>query len=228
MWQPGSGLDKRFITIHLCIRAEGEQIIKPVVIFRGLGIRMSQEEINALNKLTNIRWYFQPKAWADGEFCQWWLQSFKEDLKAAGIEDEVLLGLDGLAAQRCQAFLNRCVEEDVVPFYTPPDCTDVIAPCDHHVFVRLKSLIKQSYQTQSQTSRDEWANSTDNDSLAASTKRVLIAQWVSEAWDTLCTGSDSEEWFKKSFTSTGYLMKLSDPSADIKINGLEGYTVQDQ
>ena len=98
MWQPGTGLDKRFITIHLCIRA-GDQIIKPVIIFRGQGLRISPQEKAALDALTNIRWYFQPKAWADGEFCQWFLESFKADLTAAGIEEEVLLGLDGLKGQ---------------------------------------------------------------------------------------------------------------------------------
>jgi hypothetical protein len=83
VWQPGTGLDKRFITIHLCIRAAGDQIIKPVVIFRGQGVQISQTELDELNKLTNIRWYFQPKAWADGEFCRWWLSAFESDLKSA-------------------------------------------------------------------------------------------------------------------------------------------------
>lgn len=227
MWQPGTGLDKRFITIHLCIRATGEQIIKPVIIFRGQGLQLSQAEVHQLNALTNIKWYFQPKAWADGEFCRWWLQSFKEDLQLAGLGDaEVLLGLDGLAGQHNSAFYDRAVAENVVPVYTPPDCTDVVAPCDHHVFVRLKGLIKDFYHAQSEASREDWASSKDNDSLSASKRRILLAQWVSAAWKILCEGSDSEEWFKKSFTSTGFLMKLRDPSADIKIKGLEGYTVE--
>ena len=100
MWQPGSGLEKRFITILLCIRAEGKQIIKPIVIFRGQGLRISEQEKAALDGLTNIRWYFQPKAWTDGEFCRWFLESFKADLTAANINEEVLLGLDGLPGQR--------------------------------------------------------------------------------------------------------------------------------
>lgn len=35
MWHPGSGTEKRFISVQLCIRPWGEQIVKPVIIFRG-------------------------------------------------------------------------------------------------------------------------------------------------------------------------------------------------
>lgn len=223
MWQPGSGLDKRFITIHLCIRAGGKQVIKPVVIFRGQGIAMSQEEIDFLNSLGNIRWYFQPKAWADTDFCVWWLEQFRADLQEAGVEEEVLLGLDGLKSQHNQQFFRAAAGKDTTLFYTPPDCTDVVAPCDHHVFARLKGLMKGFYRVHSEQNRDFWADSAENDSLCASKRRMLIASWVSEAWDVMCSGSDSEEFFQKAFTSTGFLMKLADPEALISIKGLPDY-----
>ena len=35
--QPSSGLDKRQATLQLCIRAEGQQNVKPVIVFRGKG-----------------------------------------------------------------------------------------------------------------------------------------------------------------------------------------------
>ena len=41
--QPGSGLDKRQATLQLCIRAEGQQTVKPAIIFRGKG-NISTEE----------------------------------------------------------------------------------------------------------------------------------------------------------------------------------------
>ena len=58
--------------------------------------------------------------------------------KLAGVDEEVLLGLDGLKAQNNQPFWDQAVLNGIVPFYTPPDCTDVLAPCDHHAFVQLK------------------------------------------------------------------------------------------
>ena len=35
--QPSSGLDNRQATQQLCIRAEGEQNVKPAIVFRGKG-----------------------------------------------------------------------------------------------------------------------------------------------------------------------------------------------
>ena len=35
--QPSTGLDKRQATLQLCIRAEGEQNVKPALVFRGKG-----------------------------------------------------------------------------------------------------------------------------------------------------------------------------------------------
>jgi hypothetical protein len=221
MWQPGSGIDKRFITLQLCIRPFGLQIIKPILIFRGMGVGISEAEREEFEKLTNIRCYFQTKAWADGEFCLWCLDSFKADLLEAGIHEEVLLGLDGLAAQKTTGFLEKAVDHDVLPVYTPPDCTNVIAPCDHHVFLRLKELLKAFYRQISQTQRAVWADCKNNDSLSQSNKRIQIAQWVSVAWTDMCT--NHEKLFTNAFTSTGFLMKLADPGADIKIKGLDNY-----
>lgn len=183
--------------------------------------KITQQEKDKLNELTNIRWYFQGKAWTDGKFCLWALDKFKEDLHEANLEGEVALGLDGLPAQKTPEFLNKASEQDVLPFYTPPDCTDVIAPCDHHVFLRLKELIKKFYREVSEVQRGVWADSTKNGSLAASNKRVQVARWVSAAWEELC--KNHRKLFLSAFTSTGFLMKLAEPGADIKIKGLEAY-----
>jgi hypothetical protein len=221
MWQPGSGTEKRFVTLQLCIRAAGRQIIKPIIIFRGKGIVVPQHEIDELEKLTNIRFYYQQNAWADGDFCLWCLESFKADLKEAGIDEEVLLGLDGLPAQKTAKFLDTATESNIIPMYTPPDCTDVIAPCDHHVFLTLKNMIKAFYRKMSQALRDLWADSRDNGSLCPSNKRIQIAQWVSAAWAEFCV--HHEELILKAFTSTGFLMKLDNPGSEIKIDGLPDY-----
>ena len=206
-WQPGSGLDKRFITIHLSIRPGGRQIFKPILIFRGQGLQITQAERDQLNVLQALRWYFQPKAWAGTEFCLWSLASFKADLLEAGI-------LDDLQSQHNQVFLNAAVAANVLPFYTPPDCTDVAAPCDDHVFVRMKKLIKNFYRAVSDVNREEWAESSDSNSLSASRRRTMLAQWVNEALKLLCEGSESEAFCMSAFTSTGFLMKLADPSID--------------
>ena len=42
--QPSSGLDKMQATLQLCIRGEGEQNVKPSLVFRGKGNVSSQEK----------------------------------------------------------------------------------------------------------------------------------------------------------------------------------------
>lgn len=56
------GLDKRQATIHLCIRAEGEQCVRAAIIFRGTGRRLSSEELAFYNSIKHlVAVYFQPK-----------------------------------------------------------------------------------------------------------------------------------------------------------------------
>ena len=43
--QPGSGLDKRQATLQICFSPEG--MVKPALIFRGKGKRISQDEVLA-------------------------------------------------------------------------------------------------------------------------------------------------------------------------------------
>ena len=42
--QPSSGLDKRQAMLQLCIRAEGDQHVKPAIVFRGKGKVLSAEK----------------------------------------------------------------------------------------------------------------------------------------------------------------------------------------
>ena len=59
--QPGDGLDKRQATVHLTIRAEGEQIVKPVLVFRGFGVKIPDTEL--VQYPDNISVWWQPRAW---------------------------------------------------------------------------------------------------------------------------------------------------------------------
>ncbi len=54
----GSSLDKRQASLILCIRAEGEQLVRLGIIFRGTGQRISLEEEQAYRKLGNVLYIF--------------------------------------------------------------------------------------------------------------------------------------------------------------------------
>ena len=56
----GSGLEKRQATIQLCIRAEGPQVVRVALIFRGTGQRISSAEQDLYTSLAHlIHVYFQ-------------------------------------------------------------------------------------------------------------------------------------------------------------------------
>ena len=78
--QPKGGLDKRQATIHLCIRAEGPQIVRIALIFRGAGQRINDAERAVYRSLRHLLCvYFQPNAWADELFMFDWLEQFVND-----------------------------------------------------------------------------------------------------------------------------------------------------
>jgi hypothetical protein len=56
----GSGLDKRQASLQLCIRADGEQLVRLAIIFRGTGKRVTEEEALLYRRLSRlIRVYWQ-------------------------------------------------------------------------------------------------------------------------------------------------------------------------
>jgi hypothetical protein len=192
----GSGLEKRQCTLQLCIRAEGPQIIRPMLIFRGQG-HVGRAELLYYDSLDSIQVTWQTKAWADRRVMMDWLDGFDEDIGGSGAtRPEVMLGMDQHGSQMVDEFLEGMVERNIFGVYTPVNCTDVTAPIDHHVGARLKSIISGLYVRDFAANMDQWL-----DHLTAGERRKYIASWVVEAWDLMKTDS---EFFKKVFQSTGF------------------------
>lgn len=65
VWLQGaqSGLEKRECTVQLTIFADGEPRVKPLLIFRGKGLRIKKAEREAYDKRVVVR--FQSNAWCD-------------------------------------------------------------------------------------------------------------------------------------------------------------------
>ena len=85
--QPGNGLDKPQSTLQLCFSPE--KVVKPALIFRGKGMRISKDELMAYDKDVDVYW--QPKAWADTNFCLEWIKETFS--KAVSDIDEYVLFL---------------------------------------------------------------------------------------------------------------------------------------
>lgn len=70
MNQPGSGLEKRQCTLQLAFGPE--TIVRPTLIFRGLGKRISKDEKLAYDKDVNVM--FQHNAWVDTKISEDWVK----------------------------------------------------------------------------------------------------------------------------------------------------------
>ena len=94
--------------------------------------------------------------------------------------------------------------------YTPPECTDVVSPCDHHVGAELKRLMKIFFQADYEVNFAAWNNAT----LSASSRRQKMASWGAAAWAIL---REETELLKSAFVSTGFL---------INRNGTENHLIK--
>ena len=216
----GSGLDKRMATIQLCLRAAGEQIVRIAIVFRGKGVGLCAEERVAYAALSGLlAVYFQPKAWVDEYVALLWLEQFIAE--TGNSQHEKLLGMDQHGAQMTSTFQTRCIDKDIIPAYTPPDTTDVTAPCDHHVFARLKQIINCFYEAELEQNWMRWSLPPDFGGLRAWERRVYLATWTALAWQILRSEPD---FIKSSFTSTGWcIAKDGSEDALYKVAGVDDY-----
>ena len=99
--QPGSGLDKRQATLQMCFSPYG--MMKPALIFRGTGKRISKDEIASYHKDVDIYW--QPNAWADTDFSVKWVKNTLSP--AVETLDEFILFCDNLTAQVSDEFIRN-------------------------------------------------------------------------------------------------------------------------
>ena len=96
--QPSSGLDKRQATLQLCIGADGEQNVKPALIFRGKG-RVATEENEKYDKRVDV--YFQQDVWMDEEINMQWVQGTLIPIIGNDKEEKVLFA-DNVRFQQSQ------------------------------------------------------------------------------------------------------------------------------
>ena len=105
--------------------------------------------------------------------------------------------------------------------YTPPECTDCVSPCDHHVGALFKHYISEYYTLDFEENHRAWCNTAIATGLEACERRIRIAIWTAAAWARLSVNS---EFLRKAFVSTGFLI-AKDGSEDtlIKIKGVDNF-----
>ena len=214
--QPSSGLDKRQATLQLCIRGEGEQNVKPSLVFRGKG-NVSSQEKEQYDKRVDV--YFQQNAWMDEVTNMQWCK--KTLIPGVGKTDqEKVLFADNVSFQQTKEFHETCRNEISTSVYMlPENHTDKIQPIDAGCGRMMKVKIAAAM--------DRWLEIDDNlekwhDRLSAKDRRILMTQWTGEAWSEL---KESKDFLRRLFEKTGCLM-TTDGSGDEKISpqGLDEYS----
>lgn len=195
----GSDAGKRFATLQITIRASGDQICKLEIYFKSdkSDDKIEYDEMAHYASIPNIRVRFQKKAWADEGVILDYMVDFRTDTKELG---EVILGMDRHGSQKTplvRAFMSWV---GIFPLYTPPECTDVVSPCDHHIGRHLQRLLAERYEKEYDANQTAW----DIHGIETPEKRMLFATWASEAWSDLC--ANNKHLIHSAFVETGFLL----------------------
>ena len=214
--QPGSGLDKRQATLQLCIKAEGEQTVKPAIIFRGKGNVLSaeQEKYDA-----DVHVYFQSNAWMDAEVnLKWTKHTLKDGLKDDFNTEKVLFA-DNVGFQQTQAFHEACREMNTIVYLLPDNHTDKVQPVDAGFGRMIKQKIGEAMQMwlEKEENLEMW-----HDKISAKNRRILMTQWTGHAWRELVS---KPVFIRKLFEKTGCLITADGSQYEkIRPQGLDAYT----
>jgi hypothetical protein len=201
--QPGgSSASKRMCTLQVCICAQPDaQCVKIEIYFRGKGVRLQKEELDYYKTLDNVVVRFNQKAWSNEATALNTLIEFREQTLHLG---EVLLGMDGHAAQITPYMRGFMDLMGIRYAITTANCTDIISPVDRHVGETIKKKIHGFYKEALKTNSRMWELPGKDGGLTDTKRRILVATWTSEAWKQFC--AENHTVIKESFVQTGFLL----------------------
>jgi hypothetical protein len=148
VWVRGgaSGLDKRQFTAQITLFADGVPRVKPLLIFKGKGKRISCTEKLSYDNRVNVT--FQDNAWCDKNVMKTWIH---QQWKPA-CEGNMMLVLDVHRAQKTdniQQFLRS--ECNTEPVFVPAGTTSLVQPVDVVFNAPFKAAIEEKATAHLQT-----------------------------------------------------------------------------
>jgi hypothetical protein len=235
---PGNGLDKRQATLHLLIRALGEQpwptiILAGAYTADGKPDRKKRAEEMKKYEQYHVHVLWQSKAWLDTKTANDWAKTcLKPDLDRLGLKDsETLLISDNLDAQRSESLRKELDNMHCFPVYGPKNGTDVWQPVDHGIGREYQKRLELSYYEWTRTS--ECAQIFRNKKApTAARRRELMVKWVHDAYEYFeCERAKKEannehSMFYSAFLRTGalvsaktrYVPTIGAPSVDLVVS----------
>ena len=170
-----SALDKRQCTVQLTVFADGKQRVRPTIIFRGQGKRISKTERDDWDKRICVM--FQEKAWCGEAIMKEWVASEWANVftspHSASSTGKILVA-DVHAAQQTNAVKTALCNYKTELVNVPPRCTSRIQPLD----VCINKPFKEAGKRQHEAHMSENLQFYTEGKLTASDRRVLLSGWV--------------------------------------------------
>jgi hypothetical protein len=138
-------MTKRFCTLHLLFRAEGNQP-EPTIIFRGQGFRLTRLEKESWDPRVNVM--FQKKAWADRTFLNTWCKTYFIPFVQSNLPPELekVYFCDNLDCQIQKQFLNLLKTVNCFRWLLPSQSTSETQPFDAGLGRLVKLHIAQEFE----------------------------------------------------------------------------------
>ena len=189
----GAHKESRDCTLQVCICLDPVNglHVKIAIIFRGTGQRISYAERMSWDPRVDV--YFQPKAWADRPFSEEWVdRTLRTHVEAhhrhpnpdiGGYISSLLLA-DNLDSHKTPQFRDSLRSLQTVLQLFVTDVTEKTQAIDRGVGKAIKDLVCRARDKLMEADEDNfdlWCHS-----LTASQRRILITQWVGEAWQKFC------------------------------------------
>ena len=194
---------KRFCTLQVTICARADRQIVPLEIIFKKKTPFKGAEAKLYATLTNLVVRFQHSAWADERIMVDYIQDFRRHTVEAGLT-EVLLGMDNHGSQQtdtCRAMMEYL---DIIPAYTTANNTDCISPVDRNIGALIKNKIHDKYEAAYQENAGRWNLPSSFGGMSDPDRRMMLAQWASEAWADVC--ANHQHAITHAFVSTGFLL----------------------
>ena len=220
VWHRGhaSGLEKRQCTVQLTVFADGKARVKPLLIFRGKGLRIAEAEKRQYDGRVVVR--FQENAWCDEEVMKFWIRSmWKRPFGDDACRNKLLIA-DVHRAQTTEAVQDILLGEcRTAVALVPPGTTSLVQPLDVSVNSEFKSIVERLQNQHMHSNVSLYIEG----KITASQRRVLITKWVGQAWAEVCANKDM---IYRAFQKCGISVPI-DGSKDslINIKGLTAYKV---
>ena len=174
-----SSLDKRQATVQLTVFVDGVDSVRPTVIFRGKGLRISAKEKQSHDRRLKVM--YQEKAWCDQEIMKEWISTewanpFKNPI-GQNSGGKILIA-DVHRAQQTDSVKELLKKHKTFLVNVPPGYTSRVQVVNVLINKPFKDEVRSLFEDHLDKNLGQYVDSKIN----ASQRRVLMTKWVGEAW----------------------------------------------